>query len=604
MTAASRADVDLGAGGEPRFTLSQISTLLGLLGLVFLVGVGAYMAWNERRTLFAEGQDHAEQEAYFLAEHAQRLFEVSDIALKATAAATVGKDWATIAQAPDILANMRELNDMLPYVDVLLLADATGQVRSTTLDGPPAGYSIADRSVFKEAAQTPGDALLIGDPILGHVSGKPTFLVARRLDDAEGHFRGIAAVSMSLTYFTAFWSRLETRNDERVAMVRGGNGSILARYPEGATAESNHLLGESVTAAVAHQMQMGPLAPTAHQSGYFHRIGNLSAYVAVVYRNAVITDQWTARLLAVLPFFGAACLALLSILLIGWRLARREAIARRDIDAARALLAASNVRLEQRVAERTADLQETNEEIQRFAYIVSHDLRAPLVNIMGFTSELTGLRDQIFPRVTGSPELTSEEAQVRRDFDEALGFIQSSIDKMDRLIKAILSLSRQGQRKLKPEPLDMDAVMQSIVDGVAHRVMQSGATVTVGMLPPLVADRIAVEQIFSNLVDNAVKYLKPDTPGAIAVQGTASATTVTYEVRDNGRGIDEKDRERVFELFRRAGRQDQPGEGIGLANVRSLVRRLGGTITLDGRLGSGCVFTVTLPKFGTESEIK
>jgi len=111
----------------------------------------------------------------------------------------------------------------------------------------------------------------------------------------------------------------------------------------------------------------------------------------------------------------------------------------------------------------------------------------------------------------------------------------------------------------------------------------------------LVSDRLAVEQVFTNLVDNAVKYLDPARHGRIAVRGHVEGETAFFEVEDNGRGIDAKDHERVFELFRRAGSQTQPGEGIGLAHVRALVYRLGGTIDCVSELGQGSTFKLLLP---------
>ena len=121
-----------GALDGSRLTASLISTLLGILGLAFLVVIAAFTAWNERTILFQEGRDHAEQETYFLAEHAQRLFEVSDIALHATSSAIAGLDWSAVERAPGLLSDMRHLEEMLPYVDVLLLADETGLVRRST----------------------------------------------------------------------------------------------------------------------------------------------------------------------------------------------------------------------------------------------------------------------------------------------------------------------------------------------------------------------------------------------------------------------------------------------------------------------------------------
>jgi len=291
-------------------------------------------------------------------------------------------------------------------------------------------------------------------------------------------------------------------------------------------------------------------------------------------------------------------------------LVRRSARAR---DYAEALLRDNNLNLEATVNERTADLREANDEIQRFAYIVSHDLRSPLVNIMGFTSELEELRADIFRRIaalgrataTASPVpvvaseaesvLEGEDQQLSQDFSEALGFIKSSIAKMDRLISAILNLTREGRREFEPERTDTSELIEGIVATVAHQAAEAKAQIRIEPLPAIVSDRFALEQIFSNLIDNALKYLKPGVPGEISVRGRTKLGFAIFEIADNGRGIDPKDHQRIFDLFRRAGTQDKPGQGIGLAHVRALVRRLGGTMSVQSELHSGSTFTITLP---------
>jgi signal transduction histidine kinase len=320
-------------------------------------------------------------------------------------------------------------------------------------------------------------------------------------------------------------------------------------------------------------------------------------------------NQHNNVLLLILTLAGTAFILAIGALSV--YLVQRNARAR---EKAQRELAGTNANLERIVEYRTADLREANDEIQRFAYIVSHDLRSPLVNIMGFTTELEALRADLFERVTqlrqqldalnaqaaapqdGSGEQTSIE-QLGSDFDEAIGFIKTSIAKMDRLINAVLKLSREGRREFRPETIDMKALLNSVAETVAHRAIELGATVTIGDLPQVESDRLALEQVFSNLVDNALKYLRDDEPGRIEVVGRSNAAQSIYEVRDNGRGIEPGDHQRVFELFRRSGRQDRPGEGIGLAHVRALVRRLGGHMSLSSELGKGSVFTVTLPRY-------
>jgi signal transduction histidine kinase len=291
-------------------------------------------------------------------------------------------------------------------------------------------------------------------------------------------------------------------------------------------------------------------------------------------------------------------------------LVRRSARAR---DEAEAQLRDNNINLEATVDERTADLREANDEIQRFAYIVSHDLRSPLVNIMGFTSELEELRTDIFRRIAAlgraaasaapvmavsaeaEPVLDGKDEELSRDFTEALGFIKSSIAKMDRLITAILNLTREGRREFEPVKIDTRELIESIVATVAHQAAEAGAQIRIAPLPDIVSDRLALEQIFSNLIDNAIKYLKPGVPGDIAVRGRTKQGIAVFEIADNGRGIDPKDHQRIFDLFRRAGTQDKPGQGIGLAHVRTLVRRLGGTMSVESELHQGSTFTITLP---------
>ncbi|WP_375274954.1 sensor histidine kinase [Methylorubrum thiocyanatum] len=247
---------------------------------------------------------------------------------------------------------------------------------------------------------------------------------------------------------------------------------------------------------------------------------------------------------------------------------------------------------DQREAE--ADLRESNEEIQRYAYIVSHDLRAPLVNVMGFTSELEAVRQELKTLLRDHPQ----GARIDDDITEALSFIQAAIVKMERLIAAILKLSREGRRQFIPETIAMTPLIRGIADAQRHQADRQGATVRVAAdLPAIIADRLAIEQIFGNLIDNALKYLDPARPGRVEVTAApAPGDRIRFAVSDNGRGIAPQDHGRIFELFRRSGAQDQPGEGIGLASVKTLVRALGGRIEVSSQPGTGTTFVVTLPR--------
>ncbi|KPF53003.1 CHASE3 domain-containing protein [Rhizobium sp. AAP116] len=275
----------------------------------------------------------------------------------------------------------------------------------------------------------------------------------------------------------------------------------------------------------------------------------------------------------------------------------------RALAASRREVEVLNEGLEARVAERTEDLMQANQEIQRFAYIVTHDLRAPLVNIMGFTAELDASLKSLQAYVLNDGKPVSEE-EIREarlaaseDLPEAIGFIRSSTKKMDGLINAILKISRDGRRQLKPEIVELQPLLETITNSVYHQISESDGSIDIDIKATrLNTDRLSVEQILGNLFDNAIKYKHPQRPLTLAVRTAPEGRhMVRIEVQDNGRGVAEQDHERIFELFRRAGQQDQSGEGIGLAHVRSLARNLGGEITVQSRLGEGSTFVLRLP---------
>ena len=331
--------------------------------------------------------------------------------------------------------------------------------------------------------------------------------------------------------------------------------------------------------------------------GVFNRlVANADARLntLVAEQNASANALWWVTILGgllILTVTGAGMVVIM-------RYTGEIADARREVEAL-------NTGLEERVRERTAELGRANEEIQRFAYIVTHDLRAPLVNIMGFTAELESSLVQLQTYVGSvenqddNPAFKDAKLAATEDLPEALGFIRTSTRKMDGLINAILKLSREGRRTLRPETVDLAALVQASAAAVNHQVVEADGEVAVDMkkASAIVSDRMSLEQVIGNLFDNAVKYRRRDVPLRISVRGQREpGGRVLIEVEDNGRGIAETDRDRVFELFRRSGQQDQQGEGIGLAHVRTLVRNLGGEITLTSTFGQGTTFSIVLPQ--------
>ncbi len=244
--------------------------------------------------------------------------------------------------------------------------------------------------------------------------------------------------------------------------------------------------------------------------------------------------------------------------------------------------------------------RQLHQEIRNFTYIVSHDLRAPLINLKGFSRILGSQMEEIRPAVQAGLDMLPDDrrsvvqAAMEEEIPEALRFISSSVSRMDGLIEAILRLSRNGHRELEFARVNMQHLVEDTLATLAHQIEEKGAIVSCGPLPEITADRTAMEQIFGNLLDNAIKYIDPQRKGRIEVTGYKSGDEAVFRVIDNGRGIRQADLARIFDVFQRAGNQDVQGEGMGLAHVRTLVRRHGGRIWCESEPGVGSTFTFTI----------
>ncbi len=256
---------------------------------------------------------------------------------------------------------------------------------------------------------------------------------------------------------------------------------------------------------------------------------------------------------------------------------------------------------EEELNQSSRKVKEMYEELRTFSYITSHDLRTPLVNIKGFTKELLRGIAEVGPILTKNLEYVEEGQRQRfrqvleKDIPEAVKFIDSAAGRMDMLINAILKLSRADRRKIVPELIRTEDMVRGILNTLGIENGSRGISVKVGKLPDLVTDRASVELIIGNLLDNAIKYLDPGRPGEIAITAEQSDGQALFHIHDNGRGMTTEDIPRAFESFRRVGRQDVPGEGMGLAYVKTNVRMLGGRVWCESVPGRGTTFSVSLP---------
>ncbi len=297
----------------------------------------------------------------------------------------------------------------------------------------------------------------------------------------------------------------------------------------------------------------------------------------------------------------------------------RDEIARLDLtlhETSRRLLEAERIqaRFQSDLARRAGELARINETLRQqtqenemFIYSVSHDLRAPLVNLQGFSKELTRACDDL-RAVLRQSSLAAEPRQriervVDEDIGEALHFLQTAVLRASHIIDALLRLSRVGRVEYRQQKVEVRDIVPRVIDAMQGSIRARRAHVIVDELPPVWGDPTALEQVFANLIGNAVNYLDPSREGLIEIGTTPAPPGVhslrIFYVRDNGLGIPAVALPRLFNAFQRLHGNVAAGEGIGLALVRRVVERHGGRVWAESKEGVGTTFYLSLPEAGT-----
>jgi signal transduction histidine kinase len=250
----------------------------------------------------------------------------------------------------------------------------------------------------------------------------------------------------------------------------------------------------------------------------------------------------------------------------------------------------TNVHLKHEVAERTAvqhllasqaaDLKRSNEELEQFAYVASHDLQEPLRMV---SSYLQLLERRYKPQLDG-------------DAIEFISFAVDGANRMKQLINDLLQYSRIGRKGAQPMPVDCQTVVSDALGNLSALIKETRAVMECGSLPTVVADPVQLRQLLQNLIGNAVKFRRPGVEPHVQISATRQEREWVFSVRDNGIGIDSQYNTRIFEVFQRLHtREEYAGTGIGLSICKRIVERHGGRIWVESLLGQGSTFFFTLP---------
>jgi len=268
----------------------------------------------------------------------------------------------------------------------------------------------------------------------------------------------------------------------------------------------------------------------------------------------------------------------------------------------RALVVAHDVterkQAERKLRETLAELKRSNEDLEQYAYVASHDLQEPLRMVANYV-ELLRQRYQ---------------GQIDDKADKYIRYAADGAIRMQGLIHDLLTYSRVGRGDLGIKPVNLSRVLQRTMENLTAAIALSDARIESGPLPVVMGDELQFVQLFQNLIDNAMKFRGKDLPKIsitadtgtrdgkdTGTRGRGDTKMVTIRVSDNGIGIDPNHQERIFRIFQRLHTAaEYPGTGIGLAVCKKIVERHGGTIRVESEVGKGTTFIFTLPATATD----
>ncbi|SHF10487.1 Signal transduction histidine kinase [Kaistia soli DSM 19436] len=574
--------------------VTRLVALMGMLGILLTLATTAYLAQREYQQRFRDAKNELVTEAFFLSDHANRLFEVAMIALSSARSLAAGRSWDDIANNPQLARQFRDLASAIPYIEDVWLNDSTGQLRATSFAFPAPKSDASDRENFK-ASQLPVDELFVGPLIRGKVTRRPTFLLSNRMQTADGGFNGMVSVTADLAYFSDYWQGVALPYDARVTITRVPTLEVLAEFPERSERPATP---EGLGKSVAYAPGDGEYASEGPNGrfGAFRKVGDHPIYLTVDISDAAVVAGWKSWLANILPV-PAIAIALFGVL--SW-LAIRDSRMRH---ASQLSLAAANEGLlvEMKRRESAEDQLRQLQKIEAIGQLtggIAHDFNNMLAIIVGSL----GLMEKRLKR-------------GERDIEKYLTSAQEGASRAAALTQRLLAFARK--QPLAPQTIDPNRFVAGMSDLLQRTLTESIRieTVLAAGLWKVRVDPAQLENALLNLSVNARDAMPQG--GRLTIETANASIDPAYSaangdvpagqyamiaVTDTGTGMPPEIIKRVFEPFfttKGIGK----GSGLGLSQVYGFVRQSGGQVTIYSELGQGSTVKIYLPRhYGVDAE--
>ena len=515
-----------------------------------------------------------------LEEHAARSFGETEAAVGEIANQVAQRGGVEAFAERDLQSLLHQRAANLPEADYLFIEREDGSLAADSNSRQTTPPAIDHQGHRKPAAMPPllKEGVEIGSPARSPSSGQWITPLSRQIFDPLGRYLGTAGAAMSHGYFEGVYRELELSPEDTILILHANRAITLIRYPQ-----ADGQIGTSVANSPAIGADLQQRSMIVTDASGSDKIERITAYRRLADRPLIVA---TSRPLdhALADYYEhrdrilAAAGVMLALLGALAYLLHRDTIRR---DSERAALAELNATLEQRVHQRTEELEHSNRELLSFSYSVSHDLRAPLRAINGFSHALAeDYGDRLDE--TGRSYL----ARLRR----------ASL-RMGELIDELQKLASVSRHTLRIEHTDVSAIAQEILDELA--ATGSGRVVQSHVEPDLTADAdpVLIRNALQNLLTNAWKFTRDSQPALIHVGGRPHGDEKLFYVTDNGIGFEMAHAAKLFQPFQQLHRREGfEGSGIGLASVRRVVERHGGTVWAESSPGAGTTMFFTLPR--------